>query len=164
MESITKELRITEETGDVIDVYPDSNKYPVIYQRKIHELTTGMTKEEAELYLLQSPIQLELFYDLDRGLFAVESEAVESCEIYNPYTGREIPNDNLPSREDPSPAKILDMSIGNLEDMNTDLDNVWKEGDFTIHQCSLIEEARELIEEALSKLHRVTDPDGDEEG
>lgn len=31
--------------------------------------------------------ELELYYEEGRGAFAVESEAVESGEIYSPYSG-----------------------------------------------------------------------------
>lgn len=54
-----------------------------------------MSDDEAENWLLTTPIQLELFYDIGRGLFAAEVEAIDCCEIYNPYTGQEIPNENL---------------------------------------------------------------------
>lgn len=89
------ELRISEEEGDVIDVLLCPNKKPIVYARKKKELVerSGMTEHEAEKYLLR-PIPLELFYDYDRGLFGVESEAVGETEIYNPYTGQEIPKEN----------------------------------------------------------------------
>lgn len=90
------ELRVTTEEGDVVDIFLCPNKMPIVYQRKKKELmNAGMTDAEAEKHLLH-PIPLELFYDFDRGLFGVESEALDCCEIYNPYTGEEIPNDNLP--------------------------------------------------------------------
>lgn len=87
------ELRISDEEGDVIDVLLCPNKTPIVYARKKKELIecSGMTEDDAEKYLLQ-PIPLELFYD--RGLFGVESEAVGETEIYNPYTGREIPKED----------------------------------------------------------------------
>ncbi len=89
------ELRIREEEGHVIDVFLQPNTQP--YIARIAELVNaGMSEGEAENYLSTTPIQLELFYSADQGLFGVESEAVESCDIYNPYSGDEIPNDNLP--------------------------------------------------------------------
>jgi hypothetical protein len=88
-------LRITEEEGDVIDIFL-TKEPPIAYERKIHELMDrcGLTRDEAESQLL-TPIPVELFYSMDQGLFTVESDAIDSCEIYNPYTGEEIPNDNL---------------------------------------------------------------------
>ena len=90
------ELRITEDEGDVIDIYLSPNKTPVAYQRKKKELmeSCGMLEDEAERRLLH-PIQIEIFYCYDQGLFGVEAEMLACCDVYNPYTGKEIPNDNL---------------------------------------------------------------------
>lgn len=90
-------LKITEDTGDTIEIYLCPNKHPVAYQRKKYELinSSGMSKKEAERYLLQTPFVLELFYTIDQGLFAIESEPLDSIEVYNPYTGEEIPNENV---------------------------------------------------------------------
>jgi hypothetical protein len=94
-------LRITEETGDTIDVYLSQRHTPVAWKRKLYELIhkSGMSEDEAVYYLNTTPIAMELFYDIDRGLFAVEVEAGECCEVYNPYTGKEILNDNLPEKQ-----------------------------------------------------------------
>jgi hypothetical protein len=117
------ELKITEQEGDVIELYIDPEKMPEVYRRKLHELihNSGMSEAEAGKYILATPISLELFYDIDRGLFGIESEAPESCEIYNPYTGKEIPNDNLPAALPPSSRKVVDRIIGELEEINDEL-------------------------------------------
>ncbi|MFR9543467.1 MAG: hypothetical protein SNH27_15630 [Rikenellaceae bacterium] len=88
------ELIITTEEDQTVDIFLRPNTK--VYSRKREELITqsGMTEDEAENWLLTTPIQVELFYD-STGLFAVEAEAVDCCEIYNPYTGDEIPNENL---------------------------------------------------------------------
>jgi hypothetical protein len=153
-------LRITEE-GDVIEIYLTEEKTPVAYQRKKYELMelSGMTEQEAERYLSQTPVPLELFYDMDRGMFGVESDALESCEIYNPYTGKEIPNDNLPAKELPDPRKRLDEILGELENLSSELRQIWEEGDFSLEDDNRIEEAREAVDEALAQLHSI----GDEE-
>jgi hypothetical protein len=90
-------LKITEETGDTIEIYLCPNKHPIAYQRKKSELinSCGMTEEEAERDILRTPFVLELFYAIDQGLFAIESEPLDSIEVYNPYTGEEIPNENI---------------------------------------------------------------------
>lgn len=95
-------LRITENVGDVLDLYLSPDKFPETYTKKHTELiqSCGMTEMEATLLLKEHPIQLELFYSMDQGLFAVEAEAVECISIYNPYNGAEIPNDNLQSPSD----------------------------------------------------------------
>ncbi len=89
-----EELRITTEEDQTVDIFLRPNTK--VYSRKREELITqsGMTEDEAENWLLTTPIQIELFYSAS-GLFAVEAEAVECCEIYNPYSGEEIPNENL---------------------------------------------------------------------
>lgn len=90
-----EDLRITTEEGDVVYIELCPNKTPTAYQRKKKELIDcGMSEQEAEKQLLR-PIPLELFYSKHQGLFGVESECLDCCEIYNPYTGKEIPNDNL---------------------------------------------------------------------
>lgn len=92
---MSDDLRVTTDEGDVIYVELCPHKTPTAYQRKMKELTdSGMTDEEAENHLLR-PIPLEIFYSKHQGLFGVESECLDCCEIYNPYTGKEIPNDNL---------------------------------------------------------------------
>lgn len=93
MEQNNNRLIITSDC-EVIDVLLSPNKTPLAYQRKLKELIeiSGMPQDEAKTHLLQ-PIQLELFYDYGLGLFAVESGAVESAGIYNPYTGKEIPKE-----------------------------------------------------------------------
>lgn len=89
------ELRITENEGDVIYIELCPHKTPIAYLRKKKEyMDLGMSEQDAE-YHLSSPIPIELFYEFYRGLFGVEHEAIDCYKIYNPYTGKEIPNDNL---------------------------------------------------------------------
>lgn len=89
------ELRVTTEEGDLVDIYLCPNTTPIAYARKKKELMgCGMTECEAEICLLQ-PIPIEVFYSYDQGLFGIESEMLADCEVYNPYTGKEIPNENL---------------------------------------------------------------------
>lgn len=95
---LTNPLTITSDC-EVINVQLCPNRTPTVYQHTLKDLIeiAGMTEQEAKDYLLQ-PIELELFYANGLGLFAVESAAVESTQIYNPYTGEEIPieEDQLP--------------------------------------------------------------------
>lgn len=90
------ELRISDEEGDVIDIYLCPNKTPLTYQRKVKCLiSSGMTEDEAKRHITQEPMVLELFYDIGRGLFTVESEAVDNTSIYNPYTREEISKEDI---------------------------------------------------------------------
>lgn len=90
MKKDNTELIITSD-AETIDVLLTPTKTPVAYRRKLHELIngSGMTEKEAKDFLLQ-PIELEIFYDYDKGLFGVESEAVDAIQVFNPYTGKEI--------------------------------------------------------------------------
>lgn len=86
-----RDIIITETEGDVIDIRLSPEKTPVAYERKVRCLMlSGMTEEEAKIEASCTPIQMELFYDIGIGLFMVESEAVDNCEIYNPFSGEEI--------------------------------------------------------------------------
>lgn len=71
---------------DSINVEWDS--VPQAKSLKISELKDqGWTEAEINNYFTFSPlIELEIFYHKDCGMFAVESEAVESgCELHSPY-------------------------------------------------------------------------------
>lgn len=98
---MNKEIRISEQEGETIDIWLTPESMPVAYERKKWELIhkSEMTESEAEAHIVQIPIVLEVFYSIEQGLFGIESEAIESCEIYNPYTGEEIPNENLIYKE-----------------------------------------------------------------
>ncbi len=89
-----EELRITTEEDQIVNVFLKPNTE--VYKRRKYELVaSGMNDDEADDYLSTTPIQLELFYSESQGLWGVESEALDNCEIYNPYSGKEVPNDNL---------------------------------------------------------------------
>jgi hypothetical protein len=78
---------------EVIEVLLTKSKTPIAYELKCNELIKecGMTQSEAETFLLQ-PLQLELVYSYNLGLWAIESEALESTDPFCPYTGTEIQN------------------------------------------------------------------------
>lgn len=87
----TQPLRISQTNEEVIEFYLDPVKHPVAYKRKMHELTAqGLSFTEAERFIGTTPFIIEIYYELNIGVFAVESEAVEHCQIYNPYTGQQI--------------------------------------------------------------------------
>jgi hypothetical protein len=159
-----EKLRIKEETGDTIAVYLSEKHTPLACLRKKHELIygSGMTEEEATHYLETAPVSLELFYDTDRGLFAVEEEACECCEIFNPYTGNEIPNDNLPIKEEKTPRKRLDEILGELEYMQGELREIWETIDFPLLDEERLENARASIDEALAELHSIGETEDEE--
>ena len=63
-------------------------KFPKAYKAKVEELIEecGMTEEQAKALVNDMEFELEVYYEKGTGLFAVESEAVESGTIYSPYT------------------------------------------------------------------------------
>ena len=78
---------------EIIDVHLGIVNYPKAYNAKVEEFVEEgafHTETEARSWLRQTPITLELIYEKGHGLFAVESEAVESGGIVSPYTGKEI--------------------------------------------------------------------------
>ena len=78
------------ETYEPINVVLTKNLTPIAYNNKIKELVEQgcyPTKEEAEKAHPHFIIECEIYYQKNIGLFAVESEAVEYCDIYSPYTG-----------------------------------------------------------------------------
>lgn len=67
----------------------DKEKFPKAFQAKVEELLEeGVcgAEEEAEALIKDMVFELEVYYEKGTGLFAVESEAVESGTIYSPYT------------------------------------------------------------------------------
>lgn len=72
-----------------IKVTLSKGEYPIAYNNKIEELVEeGLykTTEDAENDNPTIEIEMEIYYEKHYGLFAVESEAVESGTIYSPYT------------------------------------------------------------------------------
>jgi hypothetical protein len=81
-----------DEDIEVIEIVLNRHKYPTSFKRKVDELMNQgafETREEAERWVEKTPITLELIYEEDYGLFAVESDAVD-VGVYSPYTKQEI--------------------------------------------------------------------------
>lgn len=73
---------------DTIKVRITATSHPQVFNEKLKELlNSGLTEIEAKDFINTSEFELELYYSPDLGMFAVESEAVESCELFDPYTG-----------------------------------------------------------------------------
>lgn len=73
--------------------------FPHAFKAKCKEyVEQGIAKnmEEAESLLKDCEIELELFYDINNGLFGVESEAMDSLsdEMVSPYTSEVAENAN----------------------------------------------------------------------
>lgn len=73
----------------------NENKYPIAHQKKLEELMEQGAFESVEAakeWINTTPIELELYYEKNAGLFAVEAEAVEviSHTLCSPYTKAEF--------------------------------------------------------------------------
>lgn len=85
-------LVITDDEGEVFEVITTPTVNPEMFRRRVKCLTlSGLSQEEAEKFVASTPLQLELFYDVGLGAFAIDAEAVGNTPLYNPYTGEEIP-------------------------------------------------------------------------
>lgn len=79
------------ELVETIDFYLDPIKHPLAYNAKLKELIEcGMTEIEARTHLLKNPINLEIYYSANNGLFMVESEFLDCSLPYNPYDGKRM--------------------------------------------------------------------------
>lgn len=77
-------------TEETIEVILDEKKYPIAFKRRLDELMSQKafnSEAEARKWLSSTPIVLELYYERDCGLYAVESEVLEFSKVYSPYTG-----------------------------------------------------------------------------
>lgn len=87
-------LAITDEEAGVIDILTTPTVHPEIFRRRVRsQILSGLSQEEAEKFVASTPLQLELFYDVALGAFAIDAEAVGNTPLYNPYTGKEIPDE-----------------------------------------------------------------------
>lgn len=78
---------------EVIEVILTPEKYPIAFKNKVDELIEqGVfnSRTKAEHWVRTTPICLELLYEKHSGLFAVESEALETDTCVSPYTNKNI--------------------------------------------------------------------------
>jgi hypothetical protein len=81
---------------ETIGVLLTRKTFPIAFQNKLNELMEQGAfdnEEDATKWIESTPIVLEIMYEKDCGLFAVESEAIESGGIVSPYSGEEIEDD-----------------------------------------------------------------------
>ena len=70
-----------------ITIQLSKEKTPIAWENRVQSImSSGATREEAE-EMANIPIDLEMYYNVDAGLFLVECDAVESGTIYDPYSG-----------------------------------------------------------------------------
>lgn len=87
-------LAITDKVCEVIKVVTTPTINPEMFRRRVRSLMlSGLPQQEAEKFVESTPQKLELFYDVALGAFAIDAEAVCNATLYNPYTGKEIPDE-----------------------------------------------------------------------
>ena len=82
-------LNNSDEYESIGTIKLTKEKFPKAFKAKVEELLEEgvcKTEEEAEEIVKDIDFELEIYYEKGTGLFAVESEAVESGTIYSPYT------------------------------------------------------------------------------
>jgi hypothetical protein len=80
-----------EDCYESIMITLHEDKYPIAHKNKVDELMEQGCfddREEARKWVNSTPIELEIYYEKDAGLFAVEAEAIYSCSesLCSPYT------------------------------------------------------------------------------
>ena len=72
---------------EAVKIYLTKETTPIAWeQRVISNMNSGASREDAEI-LASEPIEVEMYYNVDAGLFLIETDAVESGTIYDPYSG-----------------------------------------------------------------------------
>ena len=78
---------------EVIEVSLSREKTPIAFKEKLDELMEEGafdTEKEAIEWIEKTPFVMEMYYEKGQGLFLVESEAIDNCDIVSPYTKEEL--------------------------------------------------------------------------
>ena len=78
---------------EVIEVRLSREKTPITFKNKLEELMEEGafdTEKEAIEWIEKTPFVMEMYYEKGQGLFLVESEAIDNCDIVSPYTKEEL--------------------------------------------------------------------------
>ena len=78
--------------AETIEVRLSPIKTPVAFNNKVKELVEecGLSEEEAKREVLNMTFVLEVIYEKNCGLFAVESDTLDCSRVWSPYTQKEI--------------------------------------------------------------------------
>lgn len=87
----TERIRLPE-IPEVIEVYLSPTKTPVAFNNRVEELMEecGLTREDAEKEAYNHSILLELVYEKNCGLFAIDNQATDCSPVWSPYTQKEV--------------------------------------------------------------------------
>lgn len=137
-------LIVTETEGDTFDLQLSESSTPETFRRRAASLTgSGLSESEARHVVATTPVPMELFCDSERGIFAVEAEPLAYGPLFNPYTGEEIPNENLRTED----AKLSDSWI------TTERDKILEryEAIDRIHRRRLVDLMTGIVSEMTAK-------------
>lgn len=87
------DITIFGANAETIEVRLNRKDHPRAFQKAVESLMeSGLSKEEAIKSVATTPFVLEVAYSTNRGLFAVESEALDFLreEMFDPYTGENV--------------------------------------------------------------------------
>ena len=78
--------------AETIEVRLSPIKTPVAFNNKVKELVEecGLSEEEAKREVMNMTFILEVIYEKNCGLFAVESDTLDCSRVWSPYTQKEI--------------------------------------------------------------------------
>lgn len=91
--STQEEITLFPIQPEVVEIQLNEQDHPVAFREAVLDLmNSGMSEEKAREVISTTPIQLELAYSSQRGLFAVDTESVESLadDLFDPYTGKNV--------------------------------------------------------------------------
>lgn len=82
------------EEAELVEITLTERDFPIFFEQKVEELMTNcnMLREEARREAEGMKFEIELCYQKSSGLFAIETEAIDSCgsSLFNPYTGEHL--------------------------------------------------------------------------
>lgn len=90
---MNNDITIFGANAETIEVRLNRKDHPRAFQKAVESLMeSGLSKEEATKSVATTPFVLEVAYSTNRGLFAVESEALDFLreEMFDPYTGENV--------------------------------------------------------------------------
>ena len=140
----------------------DKGKCPFAWNNKLAELMEqGMSREDAEDAVNEMDFQLEIYYEKDFGMFAVESDAIEcNANIYSPYSGKvlrgsmECDDFNLPIYEGAFIHRGYYNIVADLEELSGKsadyIVNYMKEGMGAFNTVSNFDAFAHIEEEVLN--------------
>ena len=179
-EIIDKEIERTEDENnisklnlnaepEILGVFKlDRDRFPFAWNNKVAELMEqGMSREDAEDAVSKMDFQLEIYYEKDYGMFAVESDAVEcNANIYSPYNGKvlrgsmECDDFNLPTYEGAFIHRGYYNVVADLEELSGKsadyIVNYMKEGMGAFNTVSNSDAFAHIEEEVLGIFKNTT--------